>query len=174
MRTIGFFQARDELNRAFLQEGTSMPAPARAIFRFLLESVFYGGSAYGWVNHGCCGVKTIAAITGFGERAVRTHLNMLEANGLIRRVPRPRTDGGRDPDEIQVTWTYLYSEPAPHAPPAPRAGSADRSAGSDPPETAPRAGSYIPQDIFKKDKNPGDAREGADVIEMAQRRRAHV
>jgi len=172
VRTISFFQARDEINRVFLQGESNMPAPTRAIFRCLLESVFYSGSAYGWVNHACCGVRTIATLTGLGERAVRTHLNMLEANGLIRRVPRPRADGGRDPDEIQVTWTFLYAEPAPHAGGAPDAGSGAPDAGSGGSEAARDAGSYIPQDRFKNSKNPGGARE-AEVIDMT-RRIAHV
>lgn len=45
------------------------------------------------------GQKNLAEMTGQSERAVREHLEALERAGLVRRVPRFRSDGTRSSDE---------------------------------------------------------------------------
>lgn len=160
MRTINFYEARDELNRELLR-GSDMPLPARAIFRYLLESAMFSGEAYGWVRHDACGVKTIAAIVGLSERAVVTHLQLLEGNGLVRRRRRARGTLGRVNDEIRIEWDFLYQD-APGA----RESGASTKADQDAP------GASTTQYTEKVFTEPGQARE-ADVIDMT-RRIAHV
>lgn len=159
MRTINYFQARDEAHRTFLT-GSDMPAPTRAIFLYLLSCTLYAGEAYGWVRHSSCGVATIAAVTGYSERSVKSHLQLLERNGLVRRQQRPRTHRGRPADEIRIEWSYLYQGAAP-ARETDAPGVADQGAGAAP--------SFLYKE--KELQEPGQARE-ADVIEL--RRRSHV
>lgn len=147
MRTASFFQVRDELNREFLR-GSDMAGPTRAIFRHLLECTLYAGEAYGWVRHDACGVSTIARITGYSERAVKEHLRLLEANGLIRRYNRTKGTKGRKNDEIRIDWEYLYEDQG--AAPALRyqgAGAAPMKADQG---AAPAPSSYIEEKNYKE------------------------
>lgn len=168
MRTISFFEARDELFREFLA-GSPMPAPTRAVFRYLLEFTFYRGAAYGWVRHDACGTKTIAQSTGFSEKTVKRSMVMLESNGLIKRVTRTKGTGGRLSDEVRIDWDYLYvgAEGDSLTP----SGQGDSLTPSDGAE----GDSLTPSSISIKKrttKNPGQARDGGgEVIEM---RRKHV
>ena len=159
--TVSFFQARDEMDRVFLA-GSDMPGITRAVFRHLLEHMMYSGESYGWVVRSASGVSTIAVITGFSERAVKSHLRMLEANGLITRH-RHRTGtgtgpGGRSADRIRVEWDYLHNEGA----------SGARASGA--PSGGDEGASGAPSTIYKEEllQEPG-----AEVIDLASRRK-HV
>ena len=168
MRTISYFQARDEIQRVFLA-GSDMPGPTRAVFRYLLDSAFYTGQAYGWVRHSSCGVTTIAKITGFSEKTVRVAMTMLENNGLIRRYPRPKSSGGRLPDEIKIEWSFLYLGRVPEAVGA--TASVDGATVSGGSEPVGATASYSSNKRVKNRQKPGQAREVAEVIPM---RRSHV
>lgn len=166
MRTISFFQARDQMNREFLA-GSDMPPLTRAVFRYLIECTMFKGESYGWVNYSSCGVMTIAKITGLSERAVRTHLQMLEDHGLIKRYRRASKSGsGRSNDQLRIEWDYLYE--GDEIQPAPDAGR-ERGAARNDVQPAPDAASSISKE--KELQEPGEAGI-AEVIEMP--RRAHV
>ena len=162
MRTISFFQARDEMNREFLR-GSDMPAPARAVFRHLLECTLFTGEAYGWVRHDACGIKNIAALTGMSDRSVSRCLQALENNKLIRRVSRARGAGGRLNDEIQVVWKYLYVEPA-GAKTEPLSGDTVSVSGGS--KTEPLSVSSFTKE---KDEEPGVAGDDAKVLEFRRK-----
>lgn len=160
MRTINFYQARDQVHREFLA-GSDMPGPARAVFRYLLEFTLYGDKGYGWVRHDACGVKTIADSTGFSVRTVIRAMAMLENNGLIKRVTRTKGTGGRLIDEVRMDWEYLYV--GPEGDTVASSGSSDTVASSDGPEGDTVASSTM--SIRKRTtSNPGDARDGGGKI----------
>ena len=103
-----YFQARDELDRAIL-DGIDVAGsgPAIAIFRLLLSHTFFKGDAYGWVRADRCGIDVIAKLTGYCERTVKDHLKELARVGLIKRYTRPRATGGRYPDNIFISWSFV-------------------------------------------------------------------
>lgn len=157
MRTITFYQARDEMNREFLR-GSDMPGPTRAIFRYLVECTMFSGEAYGWVRHDACGVPTIAKITGFSVHTVKDHLRLLEDNGLIRRYRREQAGrGGRHPDEIRIEWKFMFEGAANE-----RSSEVQFEGAGDEPSLPITDKSFT---------EPGEA--GGDVIDMASRR-AHA
>jgi DNA-binding MarR family transcriptional regulator len=156
-----FFEARDALDRLITTDDeidvTGSTAHSLAIFRYLLSHTFFKGDAYGWVREDRCGVKTLVKMTGYSLNTVKRALVELEKAGLIRRYARPRASGGRWPDEIYITWSYLHAddqvdeaeEPCegPSSTQGPSESSQGPSGGSEEPTQGP---SYIPQEVLKE------------------------
>ena len=152
-----FFQARDALDRAISADDIKLAASPLGIFRFLLEHTFFSEDSYGFVNHKVCGADEIAKRTGFSVRAVGTHLRALQEARLIYRRPRPIGTGGKNPDEITITWPVFHAEDV-DSEPATSATSEDAEPANTASEPADLAGSFQE----KKDKNPSSSRRADD------------
>jgi hypothetical protein len=113
-------EARDALDAEILTGNLQLSAIKVAILRVLIEHTLYKPNApkdYGFVvttlpgllggDRIPLGIETIAKLTGYKPRAVKTALADLQDMKLIRRLPRPNWYGGRSVDRIRLDWAML-------------------------------------------------------------------
>jgi hypothetical protein len=120
-------EARDALTAEILAGKLELSATQSAVLRVLTENTLYkpkDPKDYGFVvttvpdplggDRIPLGVETIARLTGYKERAIKTALADLQDMKLVRRLPRPNWYGGRSVDRIRLDWAM--PEGAPDAP----------------------------------------------------------
>jgi DNA-binding transcriptional ArsR family regulator len=107
---LTFFKARDVLDQQILSDPQVGSGNELALFRFLLEHVWWSGEHIGWVTEAWTGHGQIAKAMGVSPSTVQKALGVLVAEGLASKHPRYGGRGvGRLNDAIYLDWLNQFT-----------------------------------------------------------------